>query len=145
MYDCASNAFNLQRVFGIAIDDMKMGVPNTFCKPCYLSMERAVQAIEENVASRCMVKVYDWSKQLQGKHLHIHACRIAHLTDSVAGQKKKQVSRRKTVQNNTQAKNLVRHIEQIAPPQLFCSNEHPEVSVNEVVSVADMLYVMYIC
>ena len=65
VYDCASNAFNLQRVFGIAIDmtdDMQMGVPKTFCRPCYLSMERAVKAIEGNVASRCMVKVYDWSK-----------------------------------------------------------------------------------
>ena len=36
-------------------------------------------------------------------------------------------------------KNLIQHTEQIAPQKLISSNEHPAVSVNQVLSVAEML------
>ena len=38
-----------------------------------------------------------------------------------------------------QTKNLIQHIEQIAPQKLISSNEHPAVSANQVLSVAEML------
>ena len=63
VFDCAPHAVDLQRVFGIDItNDLQMSLANTFCRPCYQSMEWAVKAIEANLVSRCMVKVYDWSK-----------------------------------------------------------------------------------
>ena len=63
VFDCAPHAVDLQRAFGIDItNDLQMSLPNTFCRPCYQSMDHAVKAIEANLVSRCMVKVYDWSK-----------------------------------------------------------------------------------
>ena len=63
VFDCASHAVDLQKAFGIDItNDLQMSLPNTFGRPCYQSMEHAVKAIEANLVSRCMVKVYDWSK-----------------------------------------------------------------------------------
>ena len=38
-----------------------------------------------------------------------------------------------------QTKNLIQHIEQIAPQKLISSNKHPAVSANQVLSVAEML------
>ena len=63
VFDCAPHAVDLQRAFGIDItNDLQMSLPNTFCRSCYQSMEHAVKAIKTNLVSRCMVKVYDWSK-----------------------------------------------------------------------------------
>ena len=63
VFDCAPHAVDLQRAFGIDItNDLQMSLPNTFCRPYYQSMEHAVKAIKANLVSRCMVKVYDWSK-----------------------------------------------------------------------------------
>ena len=56
--DCALHAVDLQRAFGIDItNDLQMGLPKTFCRPCYQSMECAVKAIDANLVSRCTVKV----------------------------------------------------------------------------------------
>ena len=38
-----------------------------------------------------------------------------------------------------QTKNLIQHIERIVPQKLISSNEHPAVSANQVLSVAEML------
>ena len=100
VFDCAPHAVDLQRALGIDItNDLQMSLPNTFCRPCYQSMEHAVKAIKANLVSRCMVKVYDCCQQLQGKHcnpitsqtlytsIYIFICRSAHETDNVAGQR----------------------------------------------------------
>ena len=57
-FDCALHAVDLQRAFGIDItNDLQMSLPNTFCRPCYQSMDHAVKAIKANLVSRCMVKL----------------------------------------------------------------------------------------
>ena len=100
--DCAPHAVDLQRAFGIDItNDLQMSLPNAFCRPCYQSMEHAVKAIKAILVSRCMVKVYDWSKHtannckvnivtpsLATLHIciYIFICRSAHHTDNVAKQ-----------------------------------------------------------
>ena len=46
VFDCAPHAVDLQKAFGIDItNDLQMSLPNTFCRPCYQSMEHAVKAI----------------------------------------------------------------------------------------------------
>ena len=108
VFDCAPHAVDLQRAFGIDItNDLQMSLPNTFCRPCYQSMEHAVKAIEANLVQRCMVKVYDWSKHAANNckvnicnpitsqtlytciyiYIYIFICRSAHHTDNVAGQR----------------------------------------------------------
>ena len=76
VFDCAPHAVDLQRAFGIDItNDLQMSLPNTFYRP---SMERTVKAIEANLVSRCMVKVYDWSKHAA------NTCKVNIVTPSPA-------------------------------------------------------------
>ena len=108
VFDCAPHAVDLQRVFGIDItNDLQMSLPNTFCRPCYQSMERAVKAIEANLVSRSMVKVYDWSKHAANNckvnivtpspakhftHAYIYSYAGVHIIQTMSLDKDKQVS-----------------------------------------------------
>ena len=146
VFDCTPHADDLQRAFGIDITkDLQMSLPNTLCRPCYQSMERAVEAIEAKLVSRSMVKVHDWSKHAANnskvsivtptpaKHFtHMQECtsyRQCHWTQTS----------RYPAKHIAQTKNLIQHIEQIVPQILISSNEHPAVSANQFASVAEML------
>ena len=154
IFDCAPHAVDLQRAFGIDItNDLQMSLPNTFCRPCYQSMEHAVKAIEANLVSRCMVKVYDWSKHAANNCkvnicnpitsqtlytcIYIYSYAEVHIIQTMSLDKDKQVSC-KTIHGHSTNQEPY-HIEQIAPQKLISSNEHPAVSANQVLSVAEML------
>ena len=129
VFDCVPHAVDLQRAFGIDItNDLQMSPPNAFCRPCYQSMEHAVKAIEANLVSRCMVKVYDWSKHAANN------CKVNIVTPSPCSQtlytyayiysyagvhiiQIMLLSRYPAKQSMdiARTKNLIQHIEQIAP------------------------------
>ena len=119
-------------------------------------MEHAVKAIEANLVSRCMVKVYDWSKHAANNckvnivtpspakhftHAYIYIYIFIYAGVHIIQCRWTKISRypAKKSMDIAQTKNRIQHIEQIAPQKLISSNEHPAVSANQVLSVAEML------